>query len=480
MANTTILWLRRGLRLADNPALIAACERGRVVPVYIDSSDEQGDWQAGAASRWWLHHSLKSLQKTFKAKGSRLTLRTGPGEKVLRALIDETGADAVYWDRCYEPDAVERDKAVKTALRGDGVEVKSFNLSLLFEPWEIQTKQGGPYKVFTPFWRTCTDRPEPDRPCDAPKTITKPKKWPKTLKLDELDLLPKVDWAGGMRKAWTPGEDGAQEALTRFLDEAIRDYSEDRDRPDKQGTSRMSPHLHFGEVGPRQVWHAVTARIKAGMNKANRDNAWAYLREVGWREFAYHLIYHFPDTPDQPLRPEFKDFPWDKNPAGLEAWQRGRTGYPIIDAGMRELWHTGWMHNRVRMVVASFLVKDLLLSWREGAKWFWDTLVDADLSNNTLGWQWAGGCGADAAPYFRVFNPVLQGKKFDPDGAYVKKWVPELAGLDAKHIHEPWKAKPEVLEKAGVGLGEDYPERIVDHGEARDRALDAFDTIKKK
>ncbi len=488
MAATTLLWLRRGLRLADNPALVAACDRtanasgdGAIVPVYIYSPEEEGDWPAGAASRWWLHHSLAAISKSLKDLGSRLIIRSGPCEEVLRELIEETGADTVYWDRCYEPAAIERDKRIKSALRDDDIEAKSFNLSLLFEPWEVKTKAGDPYKVFTPFWKTCTDRPAPEKACEVPGPgdIPSPKKWPKSLKLDDLELLPKIDWAKGIREAWTPGEQGAAEALEQFLDEAIRNYDEDRDRPDVRGTSRLSPHLHFGEIGPRQIWHAVTKRINAGMNAGNRKNAWSYLREVGWREFAYHLLYHFPDTANNPLRPEFKKFPWKKNAKSLKAWQKGLSGYPIVDAGMRELWHIGWMHNRVRMIVASFLVKDLLISWQEGTTWFWDTLVDADLASNTLGWQWTAGCGADAAPYFRVFNPTLQGKKFDPDGAYVRKWVPELAKLEDKYIHEPAKAPAEVLKAAGITLGKDYPKPIVDHSEARNKALAALDTIKK-
>jgi deoxyribodipyrimidine photo-lyase len=484
MASITILWLRRALRLADNPALLWACERaagggGAVIPVYIDPPDKDGDWPMGGASRWWLHHSLEALQGAIKEKRSRLILRSGTCEQVLRELIEETGAEAICWDRCYEPAAVGRDKVIKSNLRNDGIEVKSFNTSLLFEPWEVQTGEGNPYKVFTPFWKTCTQRPAPGKPLSAPKSIPAPKKWPKSLKLDDLELLPEIDWAGGMREAWTPGESGAIKALERFRKSAVADYPDGRDRPDKPGTSRLSPHLHFGEISPRQVWHKLAPGSQSGMSESDRKSAWAYLREVGWREFAYHLLYHFPHTPCEPLRPEFKKFPWRKDAKALKAWQKGNTGYPIVDAGMRELWHTGWMHNRVRMIVASFLVKDLLLPWQEGAAWFWDTLVDADLANNTLGWQWTAGCGADAAPYFRVFNPTLQGKKFDPDGAYVRRWIPELAKLDARYIHEPTKAPADALKRAGITLGKDYPKPIVDHGEARDRALAALDTIKK-
>ena len=480
MPSTTILWLRRCLRLADNPAIVAACKRGSVVPVYLHTPDGDGGFPPGAASRWWLHHSLRALQASLKEAGSQLILRAGPCEQALRDLINETGADAIYWDRCYEPDVIERDKVIEKNLHNDGLEVKSFNTSLLFEPWDVQTKQGKPYQVFTPFWRTCTERPAPTTSEDPPDIIPSPKTQPKSVKLESLELLPKIDWADGLRETWTPGEAGAQAALQRFLDDAIKTYSVERDRPDIEGTSRLSPHLHFGEIGPRQVWHAVMRRIKAGMTRDHRQNTHHFLREIGWREFAHHLIYHFPHTAGQPLRPEFKRFPWKTDPSALSAWQKGRTGFPIVDAGMRELWHTGWMHNRVRMIVASFLVKDLLIRWQDGAAWFWDTLVDADLANNTLGWQWAGGCGADAAPYFRVFNPTLQSKKFDPDGRYLRRWLPELAGLDHKHIHEPHQAPPDKLKAANVTLGKDYPNPIVNHSEARNRALAALDTLKRK
>jgi len=484
MKKITLVWLRRSLRVEDNPALSAACERaiaggGAVIPIYIQEPDREGAWPMGGASRWWLHHSLGSLAGSLNGLGSRLILRQGPGLDALEELIEQTGADAVYWDRCYEPAAVKRDAAIESRVVEMGVQVQGFNAGLLYEPWDVETKQGGPYKVFTPFWRTCQQLPAPSRPLSAPASIPAPGRWPKSCKLKELALLSKVDWAGGLRDTWVPGETGAADALEQFLDRAVTTYGEDRDRPDRQGTSRLSPYLHFGEISPRQVWHATTARIRRTMRPAESKSAWHFLREIGWREFGQHLIYHFPNTPDEPLRKEFKRFPWDTNPSGLEAWQRGETGYPIVDAGMRQLWHTGWMHNRVRMIVASFLVKDLLVDWRAGAAWFWDTLVDADLASNTLGWQWAGGCGADAAPYFRVFNPVLQGKKFDPDGAYVRRWVPELKSVETRFIHEPWKAPAPALIGAAESHADAYPGRMVDHAEARDRALEAFETLKK-
>lgn len=472
---TTIVWFRQDLRLTDNPALIAAATRGPVVPVYIWSPEEEGSWPPGAASRVWLHHSLAALDQDLQDKGARLIVREGPALDTLRDLVKKTGATAVYWNRRYEPAAIERDKKIKNTLTKDGVETKSFNGSLLFEPWEIETQQGDPYKVFTPFWKACLARPEPPEPQSAPKKLAAPESWPKSAKLDNLGLLPKIDWDQGIREFWRPGEQEALQCVDEFLGERVRDYHTDRDVPAKDGTSRLSPYLHFGEVSPRTVWHE-TRHAPGPMGKGRET----FARELGWREFGYHLIYHFPRTPDAPLRPEFKDFPWQRSRKKLEAWQQGKTGYPVVDAGMRQLWRIGWMHNRARMIVASFLVKDLRISWREGARWFWDTLVDADLANNTLGWQWAGGCGADAAPYFRVFNPTLQGEKFDPDGAYVRDWVPELSKLPNKWIHKPWEAPADVLEEAGVRLGDTYPKPIVDHAEAREQALAAFETIKKK
>ncbi|HVG87359.1 MAG TPA: deoxyribodipyrimidine photo-lyase, partial [Gaiellales bacterium] len=335
--------------------------------------------------------------------------------------------------------AIARDTAVKRALRDDGIEAGSHNAGLLFEPWEIATNEGSPYRVFTPFWRACLAAPEPPAPERAP-ALTLPDAWPDGLKIAELGLEPEVDWAGGLQAEWQPGEHGAGRRLDAFLGGPVGRYGDGRDRPDREGTSRLSPHLHLGEIGPRQVWHELRGR---GIN-ADR-----FLAELGWREFAHHLLYHFPETPLRPLRQEFERLPWREDPAGLAAWQRGRTGYPLVDAGMRQLWETGWMHNRVRMVAASFLAKDLLIPWQDGARWFWDTLVDADLANNTLGWQWTAGCGADAAPFFRIFNPARQAERFDPEGRYVARFAPDSAGLD----------------------------RVVDHGEARGRALAALQTV---
>ena len=454
MASVTIVWFRHDLRLDDNPALLAAAARGSVVPVFIWEPGEEAPWQPGAASRWWLHHSLLRLAERLEKVGCPLVIRSGPSLKALQQLATETKATHVVWNRRYEPAVVKRDTAIKKALTTDGLTVESFGGGLLYEPVHVATKQGKPYQVFTPFWRALLARDEPAEPVASPRKFKllagKP---PKTLTVEALGLLPTPDWAGTMEKTWSPGEAGAGKRLKTFLTKAIDDYGDGRDRPDHVGTSSLSPHLHFGEISPRRVWHAV--REAAGGKPAARltGSPEVYLRELGWREFANHLLYHFPQTPEAPLRADYARFPWVDDPVGLRAWQRGRTGFPIVDAGMRQLWATGWMHNRVRMIVASFLVKDLRISWLEGARWFWDTLVDADLAANTLGWQWAAGCGADAAPYFRIFNPTSQQQKFDPDEAYIDKWVDRSSN---------------------------YPEPIVDHAEARKRALAALKQVTNK
>lgn len=475
-SRASIVWFRNDLRLADNPALSAAVRRGgAIVPVFIWRPEEEGDWSLGGASRWWLHQSLAALSESLAATGSRLIIRRGASLASLRALLEETRGEAVFWNRRYGRQIVKRDATIKAALRADGVHAESFNGACLFEPVNVKTQQGAPYQVFTAFWKACRKLPEPSPPLKNPKRLPAPEDWPGSTAIEALGLAPKVDWAGGLRDAWSPGEQGASRQLKWFLSSGVDAYETGRDRPDQTGTSRLSPHLHFGEISSRQIWHAVK-KHEGRLSKSKRESAEAFLREVGWREFAHHLLFHFPRTPTEPLRERFRHFPWARSSKrALAAWQRGRTGYPIVDAGMRELWATGWMHNRVRMIVGSFLVKDLLIDWREGAAWFWDTLVDADLANNTLGWQWVAGCGADAAPYFRVFNPVLQGRKFDPEGAYVRRWVPALAGLPAKWIHAPWDALDDVLAEAGVVLGENYPVPIVDHATARKRALAAYE-----
>jgi deoxyribodipyrimidine photo-lyase len=466
-----IVWFRRDLRLADNPALSAAAATGRpVVAVYI--LDEPGPWPMGEASRWWLHGSLRALAAALEKLGAHLILRRGKSQAVLDALIGESGAEAVYWNRCYEPHAIARDSAIKAALKTRNVAAESFNGALLFEPWALRTQTGAPFKVFTPFHKAALRAPSPRAPQPAPKALNAMTHVVPSDTLASWGLRPTTpDWAGGLRAAWTPGEAAALDRLTAFLDRAVAGYAQGRDLPGEARTSRLSPHLHFGEIGPHQVWHATLA------HEQNAGTA-SYLRELIWREFAHHLLYHFPTLPEAPLRGEFARFPWRTDAAALSAWRRGRTGYPIVDAGLRELWATGWMHNRVRMIAASFLVKHLLLPWQAGAAWFWDTLVDADLANNAAGWQWVAGCGTDAAPYFRVFNPVLQGEKFDHGGEYVRRWVPELAGLPDAWIHQPWAAPADVLARAGVRLGITYPAPIVGLGEGRNRALKAFQRIK--
>ena len=470
-----IVWFRQDLRLSDNPALTHALESHSVViPVYIHSQHEEGDWPAGGATRWWLHHSLMSLDRDLQARGSRLLLRAGNALDLLQKLVAETGANAVYWNRRYEPAITARDQIVKSELRNTGLIAESFNGSLLFEPWEVATKTGGPYQVFTPFWKACLAKSGISAPLPVPPAIPCPSKWPESEALADWKLLPKIRWDVGFLTEWSPGETGAAQLLERFLKQAVSTYRESRNLPGISGTSRLSPHLHFGEIGPRQIWHAVHHTFRG----RPPEDAQTFLSEIGWREFAYHILYHFPTTPTKPLRADFERFHWETNAEQLRAWHRGLTGYPIVDAGMRELWTTGWMHNRVRMIVGSFLTKHLRLSWTEGARWFWDTLVDADLASNTMGWQWIGGCGADAAPYFRVFNPMMQGEKFDPQGTYVRRWVPEIAKLSDKTIHQPWSATADELRRAGVKLGQTYPLPLVDHAEARNMALAAFSQLK--
>ena len=476
-----LLWFRLDLRLQDNPALHAAMARGgAVIPVYILDDPGEGRWAPGGASKWWLHESLTSLDAALRERGSQLVLAKGESAAVLKTLLQQTGADAVYWNRRYEPAVMARDAKLKSDLTAAGIEAKSFNGALLHEPHTIANKQGRPFQVFTPYWRHCLTLEVPE-PLKLPSgKLATPGAWPKSLALASLGLRPTIPWDAGFFTAWTPGEAGAVKRLRAFVARAMESYSEQRNIPGVDGTSMLSPHLHFGEVSPRQIWAAVRAVSRDSGVFPPSKGAAVFLSEVGWREFAHHLLFHFKHTPEQPLREDFARFPWSDDPTGaqLRAWQRGRTGYPIVDAGMRQLWSTGWMHNRVRMIVGSFLVKHLRLPWHAGAAWFWDTLVDADLASNTLGWQWTAGCGADAAPYFRVFAPVLQGQKFDPAGDYVRHWVPELARLPAEHLHAPWEAPGPVLAAAGIRLGDTYPRPIVDHAQARAAALAAFKSIR--
>ena len=463
---TIIVWFRKDLRIEDNPALWEAFSRHQpILPLYIWSPEDEKDWSLGAASQWWLHHSLESLHKDLKSIGLDLIIRKGKGLEVLNQVIQETKANSIYWNRRYEPSIISRDSKIKSSLTDQGIDVQSFNSSLLYEPWTIANKQNKPFQVFTPFWKTCLSHGTPNKPLGVPSKTPHKAPSTSTLKINDLQLLPTIPWDKGIKASWTPGTEAAKTHLKSF-NQKIQNYLNDRDHPDTQGTSLLSPYLHFGEVSPRMVWHLL-------------KDVEGYQRQLGWREFAYHLLYHFPKTPSTPLRSDFQKFRWLHNPSHLSAWQKGLTGYPIVDAGMRELWATGWMHNRVRMIVGSFLVKDLLLPWQEGAKWFWDTLVDADLANNTLGWQWVGGCGADAAPYFRIFNPITQGNKFDPEGNYVRQWIPEIAKLSNKWIHQPWKADPLELKMANITLGKTYPHPLVDHAEARKKALEHFQHLRE-
>ena len=474
-----VVWFRRDLRLSDNPALAAAAASGRpVVPLFVLDEESPGVRPLGGASRWWLYESLRSLTADLAHRGLSPGLRRGPSPQVVVDVVRETGADLVLWNRCHEPASRALDRAVETALRAVGVEARSFEASLLMEPGTVRTGQGGPYKVFTPFWRRLRElyrspdpRPAPGRPTPGPAVES-------SERLEDWYLQPaKPDWAGGLRETWTVGEEAARRRLAAFLEGAVARYGEDRDRPDLPGTSRLSPHLHWGEIGPHQVWRAAAPLVEAGGPAA--EGAEALLRELAWRDFNHHLLFHFPDMETGNWRPAFDRFPWRDDPEALAAWQEGRTGYPIVDAGMRELWHTGWMHNRARMIAASFLVKDLMIDWRRGEEWFWDTLVDADLANNVGNWQWVAGSGADAQPFFRIFNPVRQAEKFDPAGAYVRHWVPEIARLPDRWLHQPWEAPPNALSEAGVELGRNYPPPMVDHAAARRRALQAYEKMRR-
>jgi deoxyribodipyrimidine photo-lyase len=475
----SILWFRNDLRLADNPALRAACAAGgSVIPVFILDDEAAGSWQPGGAGRWWLHESLTALARTLKEKSSRLVLRRGEAAEQLSRIAAQAGAASVHCTRRYEPWAIAQEASCKSHLEAKGITLKRYGGVLLLEPEKIATKSGDPYKVYTPFWRALCATYTPSRPQKAPDEIPAPSKWPKSEKLSDWNLQPaKPNWAKAFPKHWTPGEAGALTRLETFIDEAADDYTRDRNRPDLAGTSRLSPHMAHGEISPRLIWYST--RSAQGRRGRHSDGLETFLKELVWREFASHLLFHFPHFPEKPFREEFQRFPWQRDQTALRAWQRGMTGYPIVDAGMRELWTTGWMHNRVRMIVASFLVKDLLIPWQDGERWFWDTLVDADLANNAAGWQWVAGSGADAAPYFRIFNPIMQGEKFDPDGAYVRQWLPELAELPPDVAQRPFEADSATLQRAGVRLGETYPKPIVDHAAARKAALSAYREIRR-
>jgi deoxyribodipyrimidine photo-lyase len=471
--NPAIVWFRDDFRVADHPALhAAAAARRPLVCLYIHEETRP----LGGAARWWLHGSLQSLHDSLAKRGGTLTILCGASADILPGLANSLGAAAVYWNRRYDACGRAVDSKVEALLKAQSVHVETFNGRLLNEPWTLTNKAGKPFRVFTAYWRSVRAGGEPEPPLSAPRAL-RSCRLPKQLKLTpiplaELDLQPHApDWAGGLREKWEPGEPAAHARLRRFLRTALHDYPTERDRPDHHGTSRLSPYLAFGNISVREVWHAARQAVDSHRSPAKPRQLEKFLAELGWREFNYHILYHHPDLAERNFQSRFDPLRWRKDGRGLRAWQRGLTGYPIVDAGMRELWTTGWMHNRVRMVTASFLVKHLLIDWRSGERWFWDTLVDADPANNAANWQWVAGSGADAAPYFRIFNPTLQGERFDPEGHYVRHWVPELAHLPARLIHKPWKATTAQLAAAGIRLGKTYPRPIVDHDRARARAL---------
>ncbi len=471
MSNTILVWFRQDLRLRDNPALHAAASKGTVLPVYILDDVHAGDAAMGAASRWWLHHSLQSLDKSL---GGKLQVFAGDPLQLIPRLMAESGADAIHWNRCYEPWQIKRDGELKQRLKEDGAEVFSHNGLLIWEPWTNLKKDETPYKVFTPFYRNGLSLGvDNSQLCDMPAELHLADCKQSPDKIDALELLPSIPWYEGFTEHFTPGESGAEQKLDKFLCDGIADYKQGRDYPAMEKVSRLSPHLHFGEISPQRVWQQAH---EAGMHSSVETQAEHFQRELAWREFSYSLLYHFPTLTEDNMNSRFDSFPWMEDAALLNIWQKGETGYPLVDAGMRELWTTGYMHNRVRMVVGSFLVKNLMQHWQQGAKWFWDCLLDADLANNTCSWQWVAGCGADAAPYFRIFNPLTQSEKFEA-AAYIKRYVPELAKLPDKLVHNPSNAPQQELEAAGIRLGKDYPEPVVDLKESRERALAAYKTL---
>ena len=471
-----IVWFRSDLRTKDNAALLAASQSGQpVICIYVLDEAADSTTELGGAQKWWLHHSLKDLAISLNKIGGSLILRRGIPEEIIKQLVKETGAQTVLWNRRYATNHIARDIALKSELKRDGLDVLSYDGALLHEPTQVKTGSGGPYRVYTPFWRAFSSSVEPREPSPAPDKLIAYDDALKSDALNDWRLLPtNPDWAQGVKNEWTPGESGAFERLSDFLDGPIKNYKEGRDFPSQHDTSKLSPHLAFGEITPYQIWAEVNLR-----HPENTKNKETFRKEVVWREFAYHLLVNFEDLKNKNYNPDFNNFPWRDHHDHLRRWQKGQTGYPIVDAGMRQLWQTGWMHNRVRMIVGSFLVKHLLIDWRHGENWFWDTLVDADPASNTASWQWIAGSGADAAPYFRVFNPIIQGEKFDRDGAYVRKYCPELENMPAKYLHKPWDAPSDVLEQAGITLGKTYPSPIVDHQTARDRALAAYQTMRE-
>lgn len=478
-----IVWFRDDLRLADNPALNAAAASGHpIICFYVHDEESAGLRPQGGAAKWWLHGALADLSEALAAKGGELAILAGAAVAIVEQLAADVEAAGVYWNRRYDEAGRAIDTKIKTALTERGTPVESFNANLLHEPCSVLNKADAPFRIFSAYWRAACGQGEPEAPLSMPRKLSfasLPKKLrAKCVSLDGLELQPKrPDWAAGLRETWKPGEKPAHKLLARFLKAGLAGYASLRDRPDKASTSRLSPYLHFGHISPRQIWHAAKQAVVNGTSEASEKDLEKFLTELGWREFSYQLLFYNPDIAQRNLQSSFDRMPWRGDRAALRAWQRGETGYPIVDAGMRQLWTEGWIHNRVRMIVASFLTKHLLIDWREGEAWFWDTLVDADAANNAASWQWVAGSGADAAPYFRIFNPTLQGEKFDPDGVYVKRYVPELAKLPSTLIHKPWKADARELAAADLVLGKNYPRPIVDHDAARRRALESFKTI---
>jgi len=475
-SSPVILWFRKDLRLDDNLALAAAVDCGRpILPLYIFEPEGTETGPLGAAQRWWLHHSLFALAQSLKTKASSLVLRAGDPSEILAGLIEQTGANTVLWNRRYDTQGIAVDTAIKLQLKARGIDAHSYAGQLIHDPAKLKTGSGGPYRVYTPFWRAIEKSEEPPPPIEAPKVLIAPHQWPESDPLDSWGLLPsKPDWAKTFLEIWTPGEAAARERLKDFVDGAISGYKQGRDFPARASTSLLSPHLALGEISPARVWEA-TRGLSDNVDPSEISH---FRKELVWRDFCYHLMFHFPDLATKNWNAKFDAFSWRTDDDHFKAWTQGMTGYPIVDAGMRQLWRHGFMHNRIRMVTASFLIKHLLIDWREGERWFRDTLVDADPASNAGNWQWVAGSGADASPFFRIFNPMLQGERFDPDGSYVREFVPELQNMDSAFIHRPFEAPDKVLKAAGVVLGETYPRPIVDHRGARDRALAAYKDLK--
>ena len=463
------MWFRQDLRLKDNPALNDASKSKEVIPVYIYDTSNAGNYQLGSASRWWLHKSLQSLNQSIN---NSLVLLSGDPKVLLKELVHTSGADKVVWNRNYEPWQISRDKLIKSNLERNGTKVRTYNGGLLWEPHKILNSSGQPYKVFTPFYRNgCLNSPAPRIPNTRAKKCTFRYLEKMDQGIDSLGLKPQINWHIKISKSWEPGEDSAIRKLKKFLRNSVSNYNSGRDVPGKEGTSKLSPHLRFGEISPNQIWYAATKKIK---EKVSVPDLECFLSQIGWREFSYYLLYHFPNIPEKNFNQRFDDYRWETEGPKLKAWQRGLTGVPIVDAGMRELWETGHMHNRVRMIVGSYLVKNLNIDWREGGAWFWDCLLDADLASNSASWQWVSGSGADASPFFRIFNPVIQGEKFDKDGIYVRKYCPEINKLPNQYIHKPWEAPEPMLHEYGIELGKNYPRPLVNLKESRSEALDKY------